>query len=64
MRRKLVPLLFDGDGQEAAPARRASATAPVTPSPAARRKAAAQRTPEEASLHSFGMLRPDWATIA
>ncbi len=54
MRRKLAPLLFDADDLQAAPAERASA---------ARRKAAAQRTPEGAPLHSFRTLLDALATI-
>ena len=65
----LAPLLFDdearlgGAAAAAAPEHRASVVAPATPSPAAKRKAATQRTAQGQPVHSFRTLLQDLATI-
>ena len=64
MRHQLAPMLFDDDDRQAAQAERVSVVVPATPSPAARRKAATQRTPHGAPVHSFRTLLDDLATIA
>ncbi len=64
MRQRLAPILFDEDDPAGADAARASIVAPAKPSPSARRKAAARRTPDGVPVHSFRTLLEDLATIA
>ena len=70
MRRALAPMLFDdedrlgGAAAAAAQEQHGSVVAPATPSPAAKRKAATQRTAEGRPVHSFRTLLQDLATIA
>ena len=64
MRQRLAPIVFDEDDPAGAHAERASIVAPAMPSPSARRKAAAKRTPDGVPVHSFRTLLEDLATIA
>lgn len=61
---KARPILFDEDDPAEADAARASIVAPAKPSPSARRKAAAKRTPEGVPVRSFPTILDDLATIA
>ena len=64
MRHMLAPMLFDDDDPQAAQTARASVVAPTTTSPAAKHKAATERTSNGMPVHSFQTLLDDLATVA
>jgi transposase len=63
MRQLLAPLLFDDHDKHQAQAARVSVVAPARRSDAARRKAAARKTDEGMTVHSFQTLLSDLATV-
>ena len=63
MRRALAPLLFEDHDRAAAREQRSSIVAPASRSPAARAKAATQKTEEGLTVQSFSDLLAQLATI-
>ena len=64
MRERLAAILFDDEDPAAGRALQSSPVAPAKRSPAAKRKAATNRTDDDRPVHSFQTVLADLATIA